>query len=62
MMAALMQQNARCSSYWDNIKGILIFLVVVAHFAMPYAALQDVVRGGIPVPHACISVCIWLIQ
>jgi fucose 4-O-acetylase-like acetyltransferase len=30
-------------AYWDNIKGILIFLVVAAHFAMPYATLEGFV-------------------
>lgn len=33
------------SAYWDNIKGILIFLVVIAHFAMPYPVLQELVRA-----------------
>ena len=31
------------SAHWDNIKGILIFLVIIAHFAMYYPALQDIV-------------------
>ena len=33
------------SAYWDNIKGVLIFLVVIAHFAMPYPGLQELVRA-----------------
>lgn len=32
--ASIGQADGRIA-YWDNIKGILIFLVVAAHFAMP---------------------------
>lgn len=38
------------SSYWDNQKGILIFLVVLGHFTMAYEALRSI-TGGIYLFH-----------
>lgn len=30
------------SSYWDNAKGILIFLVLIGHFIMTYRPLKPI--------------------
>lgn len=30
------------SSYWDNAKGILIFLVLIGHFIMTYRPLKAI--------------------